>query len=417
MKLNTKLISMFLSGCLLTGTMPFYAQTRSNKGLKKGVNLAANITNKKKDPPRTYLNLGLISNYSCLNGVGINAISSITHYHSIGFQVAGITNVTGLNASGFQLSGIANVTGKDTKGVTLAGLMNVTGNSSSGIAVSAIGNVAGLDAKGIFIGGLITIAGRNSSGVHFAGLANVTKKTQKGVFIGGLMNVSGETLKGVQLTSLLNVAGTQNKGLQLAALGNIAVDNRGMQLGITNYGEQNNGLQAGLANVSAKTAKGLQLGIVNISQDSTAHQIGCINITPHTKYQMIISGGNLNKVNLAIRFKNRHTYTELGGGAFYLNSDYKASVSAFYRGGLYCSLLPRLELSADAGFYHIETLDNKNQGIPARLYALQPRINVEYRIGSKSGIFASGGYSWTRQYGHSSMFAHKATFEAGIVLF
>ena len=231
------------------------------------------------------------------------------------------------------------------------------------------------------------------------------------------MNVSGETLKGVQLTSLLNVAGTQNKGLQLAALGNIAVDNRGMQLGITNYGEQNNGLQAGLANVSAKTAKGLQLGIVNISQDSTAHQIGCINITPHTKYQMIISGGNLNKVNRAIRFKNRHTYTELGGGAFYLNSDYKASVSAFYRGGLYCSLLPRLELSADAGFYHIETLDNKNQGIPARLYALQPRINVEYRIGSKSGIFASGGYSWTRQYGHSSMFAHKATFEAGIVLF
>lgn len=62
-------------------------------------------------------------------------------------------------------------------------------------------------------------------------------------------------LKGVQLTSLLNVAGTQNKGLQLAALGNIAVDNRGMQLGITNYGEQNNGLQAGLANVSVKTAK------------------------------------------------------------------------------------------------------------------------------------------------------------------
>ena len=78
---------------------------------------------------------------------------------------------------------------------------------------------------------------------------------------------------------------------------------------------------------------------------------------------------------------------------------------------------PRLELSADAGFYHIETLDNKNQGIPARLYALQPRINVEYRIGSKLGIFASGGYSWTRQYGHSSMFDHKATFEAGIVLF
>lgn len=417
MKLSTRLISMFLSGCLLAGTMPFYAQTRSNKGLKKGANLAVNITNKEKDPPRTYLNLGLISNYSCLNGLGINAISSITHYHSFGFQLAGITNVTGLNASGFQLSGIANVTGKDTKGITLAGLMNVTGNSSSGIAASAIGNVAGLDANGVFVSGLVTIAGRNSAGLHFAGLANVTKKTQKGVLAGGLMNVAGESLKGVQLTTLLNVAGSQNKGLQLAALGNIAVENRGMQLGITNYGEQNAGLQAGIANIAAKTTKGLQLGIVNVSQDSTAHQIGCVNLTPHTKIQMIVSSSNLNKINLGVRFKNKHTYTEFGGGAFYLDSDYKPSVSAFYRGGIYYSLFPQLELSADAGFYHIETLDNKNQGIPARLYALQPRINLEYRIGRKLGVFASGGYSWTRQYGHSGLFDHKTTFEAGIVLF
>ena len=134
MKLSTKMISVFLSGCILAGTTPLYAQTRNNKGLKKGANLAINITNKKKDPPRTYVNLGLISNYPCLTGLGINAISSITHYHSKGFQVAGITNVTGLNAAGFQLSGIANVTGKNTQGVTIAGLMNVTGNSMSGIA-------------------------------------------------------------------------------------------------------------------------------------------------------------------------------------------------------------------------------------------------------------------------------------------
>lgn len=157
----------------------FLCSNTIQQRIEKGVNLAANITNKKKEPPRTYLNLGLISNYSCLNGVGINAISSITHYHSIGFQVAGITNVTGLNASGFQLSGIANVTGKDTKGITLAGLMNVTGNSSSGIAVSAIGNVAGLDAKGIFIGGLVTIAGRNSSGVHLQDSPMLQRKHKK----------------------------------------------------------------------------------------------------------------------------------------------------------------------------------------------------------------------------------------------
>lgn len=417
MKLNTKMISLFLSGCMLAGTAPLYAQMRTNKGLKKGVNLAINITDKKKDPPRIYLNLGLISNYPCLTGIGINAISSITHYHSKGFQVAGITNVTGLNVAGFQLSGIANVTGKNTQGIAIAGLMNVTGNSMSGISLSALGNVAGLNQNGISISGLITIAGRNSSGINVAGLANVTRRTQEGVVLAGLMNVAGESMNGIQLTSLLNVAGSKNNGVQLAALGNIAVENRGLQLGIANYGDQNRGLQAGIANISSQTGKGLQLGILNISQDSTAHQIGCININPHTHVQMIISGGNLNKVNVAVRFKNRHTYTEWGAGAFYLDLDRKLSASAFYRGGVYCSLLPRLELSADAGFYHIETLDNKNDGLPARLYALQPRINLEYRLGRKIGIFASGGYSWTREYGHSGIFDHKATFEAGVVLF
>ena len=145
------MISMFLSGCLLAGTTPFYAQVRNNKGLKKGVNLAVNITNKKKEPPRTYVNLGLISNYPCLNGVGLNVISSITHYHSQGFQVAGITNVTGLNATGFQFSGIANVTGKNTKGIAIAGLMNVNGISMSGLGLSALGNVAGLNENVISI--------------------------------------------------------------------------------------------------------------------------------------------------------------------------------------------------------------------------------------------------------------------------
>ena len=83
MKLNTIMISMFLSGCLLAGTTPFYAQVRNNKGLKKGVNLAVNITNKKKEPPRTYVNLGLISNYPCLNGIGRDNCLSAQDLHII----------------------------------------------------------------------------------------------------------------------------------------------------------------------------------------------------------------------------------------------------------------------------------------------------------------------------------------------
>lgn len=417
MKLNSKIISLFLSGCILTGTVPLYAQARKAKGLKKGANIAVNITNKKKEPALTYFNIGLISNYSCLNGVGINAISSITHYHSKGFQVAGITNVTGLNAAGFQIAGIANVTGKDTKGIALAGLMNVSGNNSSGITMSAIGNIAGTESRGISLGGLVNITGKHSSGLGLAGLANIAGQTQSGVMIGGLTNVAGLNSNGLQLTTLLNVAAQKNRGVQLAALGNIAVHNSGLQLGTINYNEKNNGLQSGFINITQEGTKGLQLGIINLSLDSTAHQIGCVNINPQTRVQLIVSGGNLNKINLAARFKNKYTYTEIGGGAFYFDTSYKPSVSGFYRGGVYYPILPQLELSADAGFYHIESLDNKHQGCPARLYALQPRLNLEYRIGNKLGIFASGGYSWTRQYGHSTLFDHQATFEAGIVLF
>ena len=69
------------------------------------------------------------------------------------------------------------------------------------------------------------------------------------------------------------------------------------------------------------------------------------------------------------------------------------------------------------GFYHIETLDNKHKGYPARAYALQPRLNLEFRITKKLGIFASGGYAWTRPYSKGHALDHKGTFEAGIVLF
>lgn len=59
----SKAIALFLSaGFLLTGTISLNAQQR--KGLKKGPNVSLNITNKKKEPHRTYFNLGLFSNFA-----------------------------------------------------------------------------------------------------------------------------------------------------------------------------------------------------------------------------------------------------------------------------------------------------------------------------------------------------------------
>lgn len=417
MKLKQLQSGLVLSALVLAISWPAYSQSIQHKKLKKRVNLALNITDKKKQPPRTYFNIGLASNYPCLSGIGINAISSTTHYQSKGFQLAGLTNITGMHTKGFQLAGIANVTGRNSNGIIISGLMNVNGGSLNGLALSGIGNMTGKHTHGIVIGGLTNITNGQSDGILLSGIANVSKQAQNGLMISGLMNASGNASKGLQLTSLLNIAGGANRGVQLAALGNVNTFNRGLQLGTCNFSAENKGVQTGIANLSGKGGRGLQFGFFNLSADSLAHQIGCINITPRTRIQLLISSGNLNKVNLAVRFKNRYTYTEFGGGAYYFDLAHDLSASAFYRTGIYYPLLSRLEVSADAGFYHIETFDNKYRGYPARAYALQPRLNLEVRITEKLGLFASGGYSWTRPYGHKRLLDHKATFEAGIVLF
>lgn len=418
MKLNPILAGIACICLLFTLTLPASSQPRYNrKGMKKGVNLALNITNKQKQPPRTYLNLGLLSNYPCLNGIGINVLSGVTHYHSKGFQVAGLTHITGLNTTGVQLAGIANVTGRNASGLILSGLLNVSGQSLNGLAFSGIGNLSVKDNRGFIFGGLMNVSNSSSSGFLLSGIANVSKQDQNGLMISGLMNASGDTLRGLQFSSLLNIAGKANNGVQLAALGNIAVANRGVQVGLGNYSAENKGVQLGIANLSSGGHKGLQFGFFNLSADSLARQIGCINLSPRTRIQLLVSSGNLNKANVAVRFKNKYTYTELGGGAYYFDLDQDLSASAFYRAGVYFPLCRLLEISADAGFYHIETLNNKHKGYPARLYALQPRLNLEFRITRRIGIFASGGYAWTRQYKHNHTFDQKGTFEAGIVLF
>lgn len=415
--MKLKSISMLLLGGFLAGTNLSAQHTEKKSVLKKGPNVSLNITSKNKFPQRTYVNLGLFSNYPCLNGIGINAISSLQHYNSYGVQIAGLTNVTGLKSTGIQISGIANVTGKRACGFIVSGLTNVTGTSTYGFSIAGLGNISGGDIKGLGISGLVNVS-ETLRGVAIAGLANVNKDVQAGLIIGGLMNVSGNSSRGVQLTSLLNVTGKSNEGWQVAALGNVSVRNKGVQSALLNYSVENEGVQLGLGNVNTQnSSKGYQIGIINISTDSTSHQIGCINLKPATRVQMIVSGGNANKGSIAIRFKNKFTYTQIGTGAYYLGTDLPFSLSGFYRAGIYHNLTKKLNLSADIGYYHIETLENKNQGLPARLYALEPRISLEYSLTRKLGFFLSGGYGWTRTYKGNHDFNKKMVIEAGVVLF
>lgn len=413
------LFLLLLTGGWLAGTSTYAQSTRKQTGLKKGANVSLNITDAKKQPPSTFFNIGLLSSFPDLNGFSLNVVSSLNHYDSKGLQLSGLVNITGIDAGGVHIAGLANIAGRNSYGLTLGGLMNVSGITTRGLAISALGNISGGNMSGMGVSGLLNVSNGKMNGFQVAGLANVTRKEQRGIALAGALNLTADTLRGGQMALLMNIVGKTSKGVQLAALSNLAVGNSGLQLSAANYTETNQGLQLGLINFSACTHRGWQVGLLNMSNDSiSTNQLGLFNLNPRTHIQMVAGAGNLNIASLSVRFKNRFSYTEIGGGFYPLGVDREFSVSAFYRMGLFCTLFRRVELAADAGFYHIEALNNKHDvDCPERLYAFQPRINLTYYPNRKFGFFAAGGYSWTRYYNRDRTFDHQPTFEAGFVLF
>ena len=214
------------------------------------------------------------------------------------------------------------------------------------------------------------------------------------VFIGSgaglprFMGIPGENLNGVQLTGLANIVASRMNGVQIG-LGNYATKAKGLQIGLVNYYKEE--------------MKGFQLGLVNAN--------------PDTRVQMMVFGGNATKINIGARFKNKLFYTIVGAGTHYLDFSDKFSASLFYRGGIWLPLWKDLTISGDLGYQHIETFKNKDYGIPARLYGLQARLNLEYQITKKFGIFATGGYGGSRYYNRDVTYDKGVIAEAGIVLF
>ena len=469
MKFNIRLITISLATALFY-TSAIQAQPLKNvkKSKKNMPNISLNINSAINDSlKKTYFNLGLLTNIYQLNGAGINAISSVVRNNACGAQVSGLANIAGNNLDGVQISGITNVNGNNTNGVSISGLVNITGKNVEGSSITGGINVIGKNANGVTLGGLINIIGKNSNGIEIGGLANVTGENTNGVAIGGLMNISGKDMEGAQISSLLNIAGDCGEGVQLSALANVGVDVRGIQLsglsniaaselrgmqlsgavntaihskgalqialtniclqdmqgiqlGLGNYTTEMRGAQIGLINLSeGGKVKGVQIGLVNHSKDSiSAVKIGLVNITPKTRIQMMAFGGNMTKLNLAVRFMNRMSYTMLGMGTHYLGMNDKFSGSLFYRAGLYMPIIKeKLLISGDLGYAHIENFENESSEIPERMYSLQARLNLEYHPIRKFGIFASGGYGITRYYDRNKFYEKKPIVEFGIILF
>lgn len=378
---------LILTAALLMAAVCLPAQNKSG-----GINLSLwkKVSTQPADSTQTtYLNLGLFSAMNRLNGLGINAFGSVVKQNMDGVQLSGLANMAGGSMRGLQIGGISNVNGNNLAGVSISGLVNISGNQAKGVLITGLTNIAGDNMNGVMISGIMNVTGNKSSGVQLGGLANVTGERFSGVIASGLLNVVGETMSGVQLSGLANVVGGQL-----------------------------NGMQGGLFNYATK-ARGLQIGLVNYYKDEMkGFQLGLVNANPDTKVQMMIFGGNSTKLNIGVRFKNKLFYTILGGGTHYLDFEDKFSAAAFYRAGLELPLYKNLFISGDLGYQHIETFKNKDyMDVPARLYALQARLNLEYRFTKKFGIFATGGYGGSRYYNKNKGYDKGVIAEAGVVLF
>ncbi|WP_370459989.1 hypothetical protein [Bacteroides sp. 519] len=394
---------LLIMAAVLLAAISLQGQNKSagiNLSLWKGIS-----TQPLESDQTTYFNLGVLSAINRLQGVSINILASTVSDSALGIQVSGIANIAGGEMKGIQISGISNVSGDSMVGIGITGLINIAGNESKGLLAAGLANITGDNSKGALVSSLLNIAGNEFAGVNIAGLANIVGEGNKGVTVSGLSNVVGGSTSGVQVTGLLNITGRDAAGVQISGGMNIAGNKAsGLQLGSVNMAEELNGVQVGIFNYYNQKTKGFQLGLVNAN--------------PETKVQWMFFGGNATKMNVAARFKNKLLYTILGVGPYYLDFSDKFSASAFYRAGLELPLYKKLYISGDLGFQHIELFNNKkkNEHTPARLYALQARINLEYKVSKQLGVFVTGGYGGSRYYNKARTYDKGVIIEAGIVL-
>ena len=252
--------------------------------------------------------------------------------------------------------------------------------------------------------------------VQLGVISSVAEDGGHGLQLSGVSSMSAHTFNGLQLSGVSNITRGMDRGLQLSGILNVSsAMMQGWQWGAVNYADSLDGAQIGLFNVARKRPKGRQIGLVNLSYDSIGHKIGLVNISPKTNIDVMMYAGSSTKVNTAVRFRNRSTYNIAGVGTHFMGLDSKFSGTVFYRLGQYLPLSPKWSLSADLGYYHVETFDHDNSNEkPERLYSLQARINADYQINKKIGAFASVGWGLTRYYDRNETYRNRPLIELGM---
>ena len=252
-------------------------------------------------------------------------------------------------------------------------------------------------------------------GIQLGVISSVAPDGGNGLQISGVSNASPRRINGLQLSSLSNITNGMGRGLQLSGILNVSsAIMGGWQWGAVNYADSLNGAQIGLFNIARKRPKGWQIGLINLSYDSLGHKIGLVNVNPKTNIDVMMYGGSSTKGNIALRYRNLSTYNIIGVGTHFMGLDSKFSGALFYRLGQYKHLSSKWSLSGDIGFYHVETFEKNSNDKPERLYSLQARINADYQINRKIGVFASVGWGLTRYYDHNETYRNRPLCELGL---
>ena len=251
-------------------------------------------------------------------------------------------------------------------------------------------------------------------GVQMNMLSNYAGRVE-GLQLSGFSNISSSPMRGFQLCPVTNISMGVENGVQVAGLLNVSSGYmRGVQLGAYNYADQLNGTQIGAINVAVSHPRGWQVGLINYTKDTKGRKIGLVNVNPETTIDVMAFAGTSSKLNSAVRFRNRSTYSIIGMGTHYMGFDEDFSGALFYRLGQYVQLTPKLSLSGDVGYYHIETFTKHSDDKPERLFSIQARLNADYQLTRNLGVFASVGYGDTRYYYHEKSYRHRMLAEAGL---
>ncbi len=270
------------------------------------------------------------------------------------------------------------------------------------------------DAHGVQIGGLFNAVGGRISGLQLSGVSNIAASV-RGIQLSGFSNILLTPLRGMQISALTNISMGVGRGIQFAGIANISSGNvHGVQAGTYNYTDTLHGLQLGFINVAQTHPRGMQVGIINFTRDTQARKLGLVNINPQTDIDFLAFAGNTSKLNGALRFRNRSTYSIIGVGTHYMGLDSKFSGTLFYRLGQYFRLSPKWTVSGDIGYYHIETFERNSTDKPERLYSLQAHVNIDYQINRRLGAFASVGYGDTRYYYHNEHYRQRLIAQVGL---